>query len=351
MSKYFSRKPGELQAYVPGEQPRNIQSLIKLNTNESPFPPAENVTKAVLKATNKANLYCDPTMLAVRQQLASVYGLTPDHFTLGNGSDELLSFAFLAFCNQATGAAFADITYGFYKVLSRLYATPTDIIPLDEQFCIDPEDYKGLEKTIFIANPNAPTGRALTLAQIEQILESNPDNVVIIDQAYVDFGAECAIPLVEKYDNLLVINTFSKSRSFAGGRVGFAVAQPSLIADLETIRNSINPYNVNALSQAAACAILENNDYYMQNCAIIAQNREYLTEQLSALGFETLPSKTNFIFTKHASISGEQLYLGLKEKAILVRYFNTPRIRDYCRITIGTKDQMDALINAIKSLI
>jgi len=351
MSKYFSRKPGELQAYVPGEQPRNMQSLIKLNTNESPFPPAENVTEAVLKATNKANLYCDPSMLAVRQQLASVYGLTPDHFTLGNGSDELLSFAFLAFCNATTGAAFADITYGFYSVLSRLYATDTKIVPLDEEYCINPTDYADLGRTVFIANPNAPTGIALTLYQIEQVLISNPDNVVVIDQAYVDFGADCAIPLVEKYENLLVVNTFSKSRSFAGGRVGFAVAQPSLIADLETIRNSINPYNVNALSQVAACAILENNDYYMQNCRIIAQNREYLTAQLSLLGFETLPSKTNFVFTKHPAISGEQLYLGLKEKAILVRYFNAPRISDFCRITIGTKEQMDALLSAIKSLI
>lgn len=351
MSRFFSRKPGELQAYVPGEQPRGVQSLIKLNTNESPFPPAPDVAKAIEIAAARANLYCDPTMLATREQLSRVYGLPVDCFTLGNGSDELLSFAFLAFCNQNTGAAFADITYGFYKVLARLYATPTDIIPLDEQFCINPEDYKGLGKTIFIANPNAPTGRTLTLAQIEQILVSNPDNVVVIDQAYVDFGAECCIPLVQKYDNLLVVNTFSKSRSFAGGRVGFAVAQPALIADLETIRNSINPYNVNSLSQAAACAILANNDYYMHNCSSIAQNREYLTEQLSLLGFETLPSKTNFVFTKHNNISGADLYFGLKQKAILVRHFDAPRISDFCRITVGTKQQIDALLNAIKSLI
>lgn len=351
MTRFFSRKPGELQAYVPGEQPRGLQSLIKLNTNESPFAPAPDVMQAIANAATRTNLYCDPTMLAVREQLGEIYGLPADFFTLGNGSDELLSFAFLAFCNQNTGAAYADITYGFYSVLSRLYATNTKIIPLDEQFCINPADYSGLSRTIFIANPNAPTGLSLSLAQIEQILQSNPDNVVVIDQAYVDFGAECCIPLVKKYENLLVINTFSKSRSFAGGRVGFAVAQPSLIADLETIRNSINPYNVNALSQAAACAILKNNEYYMQNCRTIAQNREYLSAQLSALGFQTLPSKTNFIFTKHASISGEQLYLGLKEKAILVRHFNAPRICDYCRITVGTKDQMDALILAIKSMI
>ena len=222
---------------------------------------------------------------------------------------------------------------------------------MDEQFCINPDDYKGLGKTLFIANPNAPTGRALTLTQIEQILVSNPDNVVVIDQAYVDFGADCCIPLVQKYDNLLVVNTFSKSRSFAGGRLGFAVAQPALIADLETIRNSINPYNVNALSQAAACAILANNEYYMQNCCIIADNREYLTEQLSLLGFETLPSKTNFVFTKHNNISGVDLYLGLKQKAILVRHFDAPRISDFCRITVGTKAQIDALLDAIKSLI
>ena len=351
MSRFFSRKPDELQAYVPGEQPRGVQSLIKLNTNESPFPPAPDVANAIENAARRANLYCDPTMLTPREQLSRVYGLPVDYFTLGNGSDELLSFAFLAFCNQNTGAAFADITYGFYRVLTRLYTTPTDIIPLDEQFCINPDDYKGLGKTLFIANPNAPTGRALTLTQIEQILVSNPDNVVVIDQAYVDFGADCCIPLVQKYDNLLVVNTFSKSRSFAGGRLGFAVAQPALIADLETIRNSINPYNVNALSQAAACAILANNEYYMQNCCIIADNREYLTEQLSLLGFETLPSKTNFVFTKHNNISGVDLYLGLKQKAILVRHFDAPRISDFCRITVGTKAQIDALLDAIKSLI
>ncbi len=351
MSKYFSRKPGELKAYVPGEQPRNVQSLIKLNTNESPFPPAPEVIDAVADAAKKTNLYCDPTMLALRQDLANIFALTPDHFTLGNGSDELLSFAFLAFCNKEVGVAYADITYGFYSVLSRLYATDTKIIPLDEQYCINPAQYKALGRTIFIANPNAPTGIALTRAQIEQILIANPDNVVVIDQAYVDFGAECCIPLVEKYDNLLVVNTFSKSRSFAGGRVGFAAANPALIADLETIRNSINPYNVGSLSQAAAHAILQHNEYYMQNCATVAQNRAYLTEQLDALGFTTLPSATNFVFTKHPAISGEQLYLQLKQRAILVRYFDAPRISDFCRITVGTMQQVDALLDAIRSIL
>ena len=351
MSKYFSREPGELKAYVPGEQPRNVQSLIKLNTNESPFPPAYDVTEAIHQAAQHSNLYCDPTMLAVRDQLSSVYGLSSDYFTVGNGSDELLSFAFLAFCNSHTGAAYADITYGFYSVLSKLYATDTQILPLDESFCINPNDYFGLGRTIFIANPNAPTGIALTLDQIKQILKANPDNVVVIDQAYVDFGAQCCIPLVKEFENLLVINTFSKSRSFAGGRVGFAVAQPALIADLETIRNSINPYNVNSLSQAAAVAILKNNAYYMDHCNTIAQNRTYLTEQLSTLGFHTLPSMTNFIFTKHPDISGKQLYLSLKEKAILVRHFDAPRISDFCRITVGTKQQVDCLLDAIRALI
>lgn len=351
MSKFFTRKPGELQAYVPGEQPRNMQSLIKLNTNESPFPPAQNVMDAILQAAQHTNLYCDPTMLNVRKDLSEIYGLPVDCFTLGNGSDELLSFAFLAFCNKHVGVAFADITYGFYSVLSRLYDVKSDIVPLDDQFCINPRDYSELGKTIIIANPNAPTGIALTIQEIEQILISNPDNIVIIDQAYVDFGAECCIKLVPRYENLLVINTFSKSRSFAGGRVGFAVGQPALIADLESIRNSINPYNVNTISQAAAHAILQNNDYYMQNCNIIAQNRDYLANELDTLGFYTLPSKTNFVFTKHPSISGKQLYLGLKEQAILVRHFDLPKISDFCRITVGTKEQTDALLNAIKTMI
>ena len=351
MSKYFSRKPGELKAYVPGEQPRNIQSLIKLNTNESPFPPAPEVIEAVANAAKMTNLYCDPTMLALRNDLAAVYGLTPDHFMLANGSDEVLSFAFLAFCNREIGAAFADITYGFYSVLSRLYATDVQIIPLNEDFSIDPAQYFGLGRTIFIANPNAPTGMMLSRAQIEEILQANPDNVVVIDQAYVDFGAECCIPLIEKYDNLLVVNTFSKSRSFAGGRVGFAAGNPALIADLETIRNSINPYNVNSLSQAAAHAILQNNAYYMHNCAIIAHNRDYLIDQLNALGFVTLSSATNFVFTKHPAITGEQMYLKLKERAILVRNFGDDRIKDYCRITVGTREQVDALLDAIRSII
>lgn len=351
MSKYFSRKPGELTAYVPGEQPRNVQSLIKLNTNESPFPPAPDVIDAIARAAQSTNLYCDPTMLAVRCELGKVYGLPAECFTVGNGSDEILSFAFLAFCNAQVGAAFADITYGFYKVLGALYATDCKTVPLDGNFCINPADYAGLGRTVFIANPNAPTGIALSLEQIEQILASNPDNVVVIDEAYVDFGAQSAISLVSKYPNLLVVSTFSKSRSFAGGRVGFAVADPALIADLETVRNSINPYNVNALSQTAAVAILRNNGYYMQNCRVIAENRDYLTDQLTALGFQTLPSKTNFVFTKHPAISGKDLYLGLKQKAILVRHFDAPRISDFCRITVGTKAQVDALLDAIRTLI
>ena len=351
MSKFFSRLPGELTAYVPGEQPRDMSAFIKLNTNESPFPPAPDVSEAIAGAASRSNLYCDPTMLALRKALAEVYGLTPDHFCVGNGSDEILSFAFLAFCNAKTGAAFADITYGFYKVLGALYSTDCKILPLDADFCINPADYTGLGRTVFIANPNAPTGIALSLAEIERILIANPDNVVVIDQAYVDFGALSAMALIDKYPNLLVVSTFSKSRSFAGGRVGFAAASPELIADLETVRNSINPYNVNSLSQAAAVAILKNDDYYMQNCKIIAENREYLTAQLNSLGFETLPSKTNFVFTKAPAMDGKQLYLGLKQKNILVRHFDAPRIRDFCRITVGTREQTDALLDAIKSLI
>ena len=351
MSKYFSRLPGELTAYVPGEQPRDLASYIKLNTNESPFPPAPDVQAAVAAAAGRANLYCDPTMLALRTALSEVYGLSPAHFCVGNGSDEILSFAFLAFCNDRVGAAFADITYGFYKVLGALYKTDCRILPLDADFCITPGDYAGLGRTIFIANPNAPTGIALSLEQIEQILAANPDNVVVIDQAYVDFGAQNAMQLIDKYPNLLVVSTFSKSRSFAGGRVGFAAANPALIADLETVRNSINPYNVNSLSQAAAVAILKNDGYYMQSCRIVADNRAYLTEQLEAMGFVTLPSLTNFVFTKHPRIGGKQLYLGLKEKKILVRHFDAERIADFCRITVGTREQVDALLDAIRTMI
>ena len=254
-------------------------------------------------------------------------------------------------CDCARANVNLRVAERVYVLVGEAFPAPTFDALFEGCRALPWENYIGVNKTVFIANPNAPTGIALSLEQIERIVESNPDNVVIIDEAYVDFGAECCIPLVEKYDNLLVVNTFSKSRSFAGGRVGFAVAQPALIADLETIRNSINPYNVNSLSQAAAHAILQHNDYYIHNCKIIAQNRQYLTMQLDALGFTTLPSATNFVFTKHPDISGEQLYLQLKQRAILVRYFNAPRIHDYCRITIGTREQVDALLGAIRSIL
>ena len=341
MSRFFSGKFDKLVAYTPGEQPRDMVYL-KLNTNESPYEPAPGVMEAIQNARS-LRLYSDPECMELRKKIAEIYNVTPGQVLVNNGSDEGLLFAFQAFCDQSCGAAFCDITYGFYPVFANYTQVPYTEIPLKEDFTINTEEFFGLGKTIFIANPNAPTGIALSPSEIEEILKANPDNVVVIDEAYVDFGCESVIPLVDKYPNLLVTRTFSKSRSLAGARLGFCIGSEELIKDLNTIRYSTNPYNVNSLTMAAGLACLENDSYNMENCREIASTREWITERLEGIGFEVLPSKANFIFARHVMIPGNILYEGLKYNGVLVRYFNKPRISDYVRITIGTREQMKRL--------
>lgn len=274
-----------------------------------------------------------------------------DEIIFSNGSDEVLNFAFMAFCDESHPAIFPDITYGFYKVFAQLNGVPYQQIPLKEDFTIDIGEYIGKNATVFIANPNAPTGLYLGLDKIEAIVKSNPHNIVVIDEAYIDFGGESAIPLTQKYDNLLVVQTFSKSRSMAGARLGFAVGCKALIQDLNTIKYSTNPYNVNRMTMAAGLGALEDDAYFRANCKKIMDNRAWTTAELEKMGFTVLPSLTNFVFAKNDAIPGEELYLQLKAKGILVRHFDTPRLTDYVRITIGDEAQMGAFIRTTKEIL
>ena len=349
MSRFFSEKYSALEVYTPGEQPKDMQ-YVKLNTNESPFPPSPKAREYAAKAAENLQLYCDPTCAKLTERFAEVYGIGTDEVLFTNGSDDALNFAFMAFCDDDHPAAFADITYGFYPVFAALNRIPFTEIPLKEDFTINADDYIGINKTVFIANPNAPTGIALPLCEIERILLSNPDNVVIVDEAYVDFGAQSAVSLIRQYDNLLVTQTFSKSRSLAGGRLGMAIANKKLIQDLNTIKYSTNPYNVNSMTQAAGVGTILDDDYAKKNCGTIIENRMYLTAELERLGFVHTPSTANFVFAKHPRIDGGRLYAALKERGVLIRHFTKERIKDYNRITVGTKEQIDILLRNIREI-
>ncbi len=350
MSRFFSQKHKNLIPYTPGEQPRDMQ-YIKLNTNESPFPPSPAVVAAVAVESERLQLYSDPTCDALVKATAARFGVGEDMVVFGNGSDEILNFAFMAFADQNRPLVFPDITYGFYPVFADLNGIPYTAIPLKEDFTIDPADYTKPGNTVVIANPNAPTGLSLPLSAIETILAADPNRVVIVDEAYVDFGGESAVPLVHTYDNLLVVQTFSKSRSMAGARLGFAIGSPALIQDLNTIRYSTNPYNVNRMTMAAGAAALADDAYYMQNARTIAETRQWTAAQLEALGFSALPSKANFVFATHPAMGGQALYLALKERGILVRHFNKERLHPYVRITIGTMEQMQTFIDTVKTIL
>jgi len=280
MSRFLHADYQTLEAYTPGEQPRG-REFIKLNTNESPYPPSPGVIKAINENEIKnLRLYSDPTCRQLREDLAALYGVSAENIFLSNGSDDILNFAFMAFCGDKREAAYADITYGFYEVFAALHRINSTVIPLKDDFTLDYREYRNQNKLVVIANPNAPTGKTLTPEQVEEILKSNPDNVVLIDEAYVDFGGQSVYPLIKKYDNLLVVQTFSKSRSMAGARLGFAIASEGIIADLDRICYSTNPYNVNRLTLAAGCAAVAENDYYMNNCKKIMATRARTTEAL-----------------------------------------------------------------------
>ena len=350
MSRFFSEKYASLDAYVPGEQPKD-KKYIKLNTNESPFPPSSSVIDAVSREACELMLYSDPESYALTKKCAELYGVSREMVLMTNGSEEILNFAFMAFCDKNRPIVFPDITYGFYPVFAELNGIPYEEIPLTEDYRVNYRDYVGIGKNIVIANPNAPTGIALPISEIEEIVKSNPDNIVIIDEAYVDFGAESAVSLVHKYDNLIVTMTFSKSRSMAGARLGFGIANEALIRDMNTIKYSTNPYNVNRMTAVAGVAALSDNSYYMNNCRIIEENREYTKQRLEELGFSVLPSKANFLFATSPDISGKELYLALKESGILVRHFGKARIKEYNRITVGTRADMDSLISTVEKIL
>jgi len=350
MSRFMYTRFQDMEAYTPGEQPQDKQ-YIKLNTNESPFPPAPQVIAAMTdEEVANLRLYPDPEGKVLKQKLAALYNLKPENVFLSNGSDDILNFAFMAF-RGVKGVAFADITYGFYDVFAKLHDIPSEIVPLKDDFTVDPTAYMRDDRMVVLANPNAPTGISLSVEAIEDILRANPHNVVLIDEAYVDFGGESCYPLIDRYDNLLVVRTYSKSRCLAGGRLGYAFGNPALIEDLEKIRYSTNPYSINRLTLRLGEITVDENDYYVQKCAEIIRVREWTKEQLKAIGFEVLDSDANFLFARHAKVDGATLYNGLKEAGVLVRHFTKSRIAAFNRITIGTAEQMQRFIDIVRLLI
>ncbi len=349
MSRFLKKNYIELEAYVPGEQPLDME-YIKLNTNESPYEPSREVIEALSSdEVKRLRLYSDPECKNLRDSIAIRYGVKRENVFVSNGSDDILNFAFMAFSQN--GVVFPEISYGFYKVFANLHGLKYNTVPLNDDFTVNPMDYTENNSMIVIANPNAPTGIALSLHDIEGIVKSNPDNLVLIDEAYVDFGAESSIPLVGKYDNLLVCQTFSKSRSLAGARLGFAIGCEAVIKDLEKIKYSTNPYSINRLTLLAGEAAIKSDGYYMENCRKIIESREYTSNELKKLGFRVLDSSANFIFAKKDGISGDHIYQKLRERGILVRHFTDAKINEYNRITIGTKEQMEKFISVMSSII
>ena len=349
-SRFFSDKFRDLKAYTPGEQPR-VQQLIKLNTNENPWAPDPIVAERVAEEAGRLQLYSDPECTELRKILAEKLGLHPENLLMTNGSDEALNFAFMAFCDMNHPAFFPDITYGFYPVFARVNQVPFHEIPLREDWHIAPEDYYRCGGTVFLANPNAPTGLLLTLAQVEDILRANSDQVVVVDEAYVDFGGESAITLIGRYENLLVTQTFTKSRSMAGLRLGFAAGSRALIRDLKTIQYSTNPYNVDRLAQAAGIACLEKDEINRIHADEICATREWTKEELLQRGFQATDSRANFLFVRHEKFPGSALRDQLRGKGILIRWFDLERIRDWSRISIGTREDMETLIRAVDQLL
>ena len=348
MSRYIANRFASMSAYVPGEQLSEME-YIKLNTNEMPYPLPDVVAKEVDNELGKLHLYPNPDGSGLINKLAEAYGVKPENIIIGNGSDELLAFVFLAFFDE--GVVFPDITYGFYPVYAKLYDVPYQEIPLADDMTINICNYTAIGKNVILANPNAPTGIALGLDDIETITKSNPGHIVAIDEAYVDFGGESAVQLIKKYDNLLVIHTYSKSRSMAGARLGFAIGSAPLIEDLNKMKYSFNPYNVNRMTQVLGEATLNNEAHFIQRRNEIIEVREYTKKRLEELGFTLTNSKANFLFCKHTDIGGHELYSKLKDMGILIRQWNKPRISDYVRITIGTKEQMDALLNTVRKIL
>lgn len=350
MSRFWSELVRELKPYVPGEQPQ-IPDLIKLNTNESPTGPSPRAMAAVAAAVDSLRLYPDPEARALRVALASHHGVSPAQVFVGNGSDEVLAHVFAALLKHGRPLLFPDITYSFYPVYCRLFGIVHETVPLDAQMRIAVEAYRGRGGAIILANPNAPTGIALPRAQIERLLIDNPDVPVVIDEAYVDFGAESAVPLIETYPNLLVVQTMSKSRALAGLRVGYAIGDAALIEALVRVKDSFNSYPIGRPAQAGAIASVEDDAFFRASVAAVIAGREQMTAGLVELGFEVLPSAANFVFARRPGHGGAALAAALRERAVLVRHFGAERISDYLRITVGAPDQIERLLAALAEIL
>jgi len=350
MSRFAKPALEQIAPYVPGEQPQD-RRYVKLNTNESPFPPSAKAQTLASSVLNRLQLYPDPECTKLVQSMADRLGLQKDQVLLSNGSDEILDQAFEAFCDDTHPAVFPDISYGFYKVFAEIHGVPYRQIPLKDDFSIAPEDYYEAGGTVFIANPNAPTGLVLDLDAVESILLHNLNTVVVIDEAYMDFYGASAVALIPKYKNLLVTQTFSKSRAMAGARLGMGFAQAELVSDLKKVKYSSNPYNVNAITLAAGLGAWEDDEYTRSIVQAIQQNRAFTSSALQEMGFELTDSKANFLFVKHPKISGKDLYLALKSKGVLVRHFDQSRIEDYNRVTIGSEEDMDRFLIAVREIL
>lgn len=351
MSRFWSRLTHELKPYVPGEQPR-MADLVKLNTNENPLGPSPRALEAIREAAaDTLRLYPDPQATALRAALAAYHGVRPEQVFVGNGSDEVLAHAFVALLKHDAPLLFPDITYSFYPVYCRLFGIAYETVPLDEAMRIRIADYRRSAGAIIIPNPNAPTGIALSRAEIVTLLDEHPDAPVVVDEAYVDFGAETAIPLVASYPNLLVVQTVSKSRALAGLRVGYAIGDADLIDALTRVKDSFNSYPLGRPAQAGAIASLEDEAYFQQSRVRVIEGRQRLSRGLKEAGFDVLPSLANFVFARHPAHEGAALAAALREQAVIVRHFSATRISDYLRITVGTDEQTDRLLSAVSRIL
>jgi histidinol-phosphate aminotransferase len=354
MSRFWSKLVDTLTPYVPGEQPK-IANLIKLNTNENPYPPSPKVLAAIQAELGddaaRLRLYPDPNADLLKAAVARLHGVTAQQVFVGNGSDEVLAHVFMALLKHDAPILFPDITYSFYPVYCGLYGVDYRTVPLTGDFSVDPADYAQPNGGIIFPNPNAPTGRLLALEAIEQILMANPDSVVVVDEAYVDFGGISAISLVDRHDNLLVVHTLSKSRALAGLRVGFAVGHPALIEALERVKNSFNSYPLDRLAIVGAVAALEDTEHFERTRQAVIATRDALTAELQALGFDVLPSAANFIFARHPQRDAAQLAQALRDRNIIVRHFRLPRIDQFLRITVGTDAECKALTQALRGIL
>ncbi len=347
MSRFWSALTHRLAPYTPGEQPR-LAGLVKLNTNEHPLGPSPLVLEAIrAEAADTMRLYPDPRATALRETLAAYHGVAPDQIFVGNGSDEVLAHAFAALLKQKDPLLFPDITYSFYPVYCRLFEIAFETVPLDGSMAVCIADYRRPAGAIILANPNAPTGVALSRAEIAMLLDEHAGIPVVIDEAYVDFGAESAVPLVASHPNLLVVHTLSKSRALAGLRVGYAVGDAALIEGLNRVKDSFNSYPLGRIAQAGAVAAIKDEAWFQKARATVIAGRERLTEGLARLGFEVLPSAANFVFAHHPKHDGKALAARLRERAIIVRHFDAPRISDYLRITVGSDEQIQKLLAAL----